>query len=976
MDTVSAQRRIRIAARAEPAEGASWPCQIVSFSVEGLRVRYPVSREDTISRGFESGERRLHLGFRSRSSARLCHIRVRMVRYAGGVLEARFDEQPLRCFEMLLEAAGLASQEAESRSQATVPDVHTIVRQCAGAWIAALEPLLRRSFRALPRMLARHAREASTTQDAESFREAAGLLLNQRDRIWQSVARSLQAGFDEEAQQPPACADWLGVRVMAARAGQRYEATLALLDWRFEALGRTDLSGDQGPLTPQRLCAAFAAALEQEGFSRHISRRIYPVFEQDVLLVLGPIYAQLHEVFLRHDPRHGGTDRHTLTECARPARYKSPDQRLQEARVAARNAVVRTLPSLMEPDDWRPESLTQAGSFVTARKLWVCLGMMDDQTLSDSSTSLTVSAPVRAALERLRQAETSVQAQPLQKRVAAWLASNEEQSMPAELTAATGLVERLVHSLCESPRLTERGRWCLRRLETALLVTAVSEPQSLDQADHPLRRIIDLIGHLDTADHHETRDWPRDIYYRIERLARGLAGHRELEGTVALLRERLQDREVRHQRHMRPALKAVEGAEKLAEAARITDDALDDRLLGRSVPAPVLQLVENGWRDLMALSYLRSASQEGEWSDCLTVLDELLALDEKGPATDPQALMERVRSGLGEIAVARPEEVLQGLETYLYQPDQSRSVRLSGGFSAPVQEPEAAATGEHRLWRLRLEQMTPGAWFLDDSAGDAPVPVRLAWCNERRSEFLLVTPTGKKWAQRHAAEMAEHLVTEKLIPIARQDLQLFNEATRRLIEEFQTQLTEAVSTDPLTGLPLAREYRRRLGRLLTGAGQGGDQALAVVELAPSVRSPELIRKAATLLEEQLPPDGLAGVLESGLFAVLLPADAVDVWLNWLMGQLKRDLSETDGGGVVRGGVAMADPGIVTTRHWLSLALDACRSAPFQSHPTFRYGAVSSERAQYVLRLADRLAGHHELDHGAFLLKAHRVIPLH
>ena len=976
MDTISSQRRIRIAARAEPAQGASWPCQIVSFSVEGLRVRYPVSREDTISRCFAGGDSCLHLGFRSRASDRLCYMRVRMTRYASGILEAHYDEQPLRCFEMLLEAAGLARKEPLEAAAAPQAAPRIIVSQCAGTWLDALEPLFRRSLGALPRLLTRHAREAASAEEAESFREAAGQLLKQRDRIWQSVARSLRAGFEGGTDALPACSDWLGVRVMAARAGQRYEATLALLHWRLEALGRDDLSGDQGPLTPQRLCGAFAAALEQQGFSRRINRRIYPVFEQSVLLALGRVYSQLHEVFLRHDPRRGGTQRYRLTECASPARYKSPDQRLQEARVATRKAVVPALPSLMEPDDVRPESLTSEGRFVTARKLWVCLGMLDEAIVRDSDASLVVPAQVRSSLRRLRQAESSVQAQPLQKRVAAWFDCSEQQTMPGELAVAAGLVERLVQSLCESPRLTQRGRWCLRRLETTLLETAVSEPQILDRTDHPLRRIIDLIGHLDTADHRETRDWPRDLYHRIERMARGQSGHSGLEATVTMLRGLLQSREERHQRKLRPALKAAEGSEKLAEAARITDDALDDRLLGRAVPAPVLQLVENGWRDLMALSYLRSAGQEGEWSECLALLDALLSLAGKGPAADPDALMERVQSGLGEIALAQPDEVLRALQAYLHAPEQSRSVRLSDGFCKPDREPEAAATGEHRLWRLRLEQMTPGAWFLDESSADAPAPVRLAWCNERRSEFLLVTPSGKKVAQYNAGEMADHLVTQRLMPIARQDLQLFNEATWRLIEQFQTQLTESVNTDPVTGLPVAREYARRLGRFLTLAHQGREQALAVVELASSVQSPVCLQQAAALLDEQLPPEGLAGVLDSGLFAVLLPAEGAGIWLNWLMGQLSRILAPRHGEGVVRGGVAMGDPGIVTTRHWLDLARDACRGAPFQSSPTFRYGAVSVERARYVLRLADRLAGHHELAHEALLLKAHRIIPLH
>jgi len=119
---------------------------------------------------------------------------------------------------------------------------------------------------------------------------------------------------------------------------------------------------------------------------------------------------------------------------------------------------------------------------------------------------------------------------------------------------------------------------------------------------------------------------------------------------------------------VRTAIKAVEGSERVNEAARVTDEALDDRLFGEPVPRPVLRFVEDEWRNLMMLHYLRSESQEGRWSEALELLDAILDANDPGSQIRAEELLDRLRAFRERTPEQCSDESLENLEEYLRHP--------------------------------------------------------------------------------------------------------------------------------------------------------------------------------------------------------------------------------------------------------------------------------------------------------------------
>ena len=740
----------------------------------------------------------------------------------------------------------------------------------------------------------------------------------------ESIAVALRNNYDgvtDTTESTQDGADWLILGVLAQRARHRHEAGVGLLHSRLADLGLESACVEPGPLGPEALCRVLGQSVRSRGCSRQESRDLYRRFEVGVLQQLGSVYAGLHSVLARNSAvaNAAGDPGMLLHMSASPRRM--PGNRRREAEIAVRQLATSPLPSLIEPEELR------RGPFDGHRRI----------------------EAVRVLHAKLN------------KQICA------DSGFPA------ALVPTLVESLCHSPRLTARGRQLIQSIEPMIARILTRDPGALDASEHPLRRLLNRIGHLDTADHHLDAPWSPELYHPLMAMNSDGSENRAIAEASTAFRRELEAREATYQRQVRTAIKAVEGSERLSEAARVTDEALDDRLLGEPVPRPVLRFVEEEWRNLMVLRFLRNESQDGPWSEALELLDAILDASEVNAATAPQELIARISRALREELEEQPRgDALAQLVEHLHNPHRSRHVKLSAGFRMqPGRTPENGAKPVPGHWEKSLETMPVGTWFLEKREEGATRPIRLAWASDHRRRFLLVGPMGRRVADLTLEDMARRLSQGALLPISRHDQALVDEGLDRLLETLYRRLVERVITDPGTGLCDAGEFRRRVSGMLVAVPPTREHSLIVIGWqGGSAEAAILVR----LLHEQLPPGALMGRLDGNRIALLFQGQAVDNWLVPMLRRIHRVLGS--GVGNVRAGVAVGDPAIVTAERWLALACRACDSAPFEWPPAFRYSSVPADRMRHLVRLADRLASTEPLRRNELLLRALRIIPLH
>ncbi|XOZ32901.1 DUF1631 family protein [Halomonadaceae bacterium KBTZ08] len=590
-----------------------------------------------------------------------------------------------------------------------------------------------------------------------------------------------------------------------------------------------------------------------------------------------------------------------------PSRALSARTRGHQAEVAVQQAVIPPVPSLIEPANLRPD--TRSGP-----ALQEAVAQLHDPGQADGS------------------------------------------AFPA------ALIPGLVRAMAESPRMTGRGRALLEWLMPVIERCLERTPEALSRSGHPLRRLLNRLGDLETADHENPGPWPEALL-RVLRSSAVLDEEALTEATRILGRE-LQQRDEVHRRNLRRVTKAVAGSERLREAEAATDRALDERLLGAPIPLVVLRFVENDWRNRLVLLHLHEGAAGPTWQKALALLDALLAHHEHAGTTATDGISEWLEAICTDPGDFEAAQAMIG--NCLDQTGEQERVRLSEGFA----QAEETSTEDERLqqWRPGLEALPVGSWFTDEHQGQPPV--RLAWTNASRGRFVLVTPSGRKQYDLSLAELAHEVAEGRLIPVTRQDHYLVDEAQGRLLERLYEQRIQETITEADTGLVHREAFLGWLERTLCNAPLDRKHALVILGWDGVMEASAV----ASEVRREFGSGDMIGRVGARRLAFRCRREGLEPWLVLLMQRCNAQVAEA--GNHVCAGVAVGDPAIVTAARWYHLAEAALRQVSLEHPPAFRFASVPAERSHYIRQLVDRLAGNGALRQDELVLQAQRLIPLH
>lgn len=524
------------------------------------------------------------------------------------------------------------------------------------------------------------------------------------------------------------------------------------------------------------------------------------------------------------------------------------------------------------------------------------------------------------------------------------------------------LVPTLIRSMGDSPRMTDRGRALLAWQQPLIERVLERSLSALTTPAHPLRQLLNRIGHLETADHESPGPWPEAFLQALR--ARDASDTDVLAKASGILSSELESREATYLCNLRRVTKAVAGSERLCEAEAATDRALDARLLGGPIPLAVLRFVESEWRNRMVMLHLYEGEPGEVWHQALALLDRLLAHARSSSAGDASLRSQLEALCADDVAYDR---ALGALALYLRDPDAEEFVRLSEGFAQDA-EPEPADQQRLDQWVPSLEALAVGSWFID--AGSGMRPLRLAWTNARRRRFVLVTPTGRKHYDLAMPEFARLVADGDLVPISRQDQSLVDEGLGRLMDDLYEDRIREHTTDPETGGSTPGAFVRWLERSLHGSPLDREQALVVLRWGNGMEPGVVVG----VLQEMLGSDAVIGRAGTRQLVFRCHCEGLESWLVMLMDRCNALVA--DGRAHLCAGVAVGDPAIVTAERWYQLAMEAAWQAPVEAPPAFRFASVPAERSRYIRRLVDRMAGNGLLRRDELMLQAQRIIPLH
>ncbi|WP_028240141.1 DUF1631 domain-containing protein [Stutzerimonas azotifigens] len=210
------------------------------------------------------------------------------------------------------------------------------------------------------------------------------------------------------------------------------------------------------------------------------------------------------------------------------------------------------------------------------------------------------------------------------------------------------LVSMLFEFILDDRTLPDSLKALIARLQIPILKVAVLDKTFFSRGNHPARRLLNEIASaaMGWGDQDDAR---RDsLYQKIEQVVSRLLN--DFTDDPAIFSELLADflaysgDERRRSELLEQRTRDAEEGRAKAEAARQdVERALNQRLLGQTLPEVVVRLLQEAWSKVLLLTCLKHGTQSEEWQSALDTMDLLIwSVAPHEESAERQRLLEEV----------------------------------------------------------------------------------------------------------------------------------------------------------------------------------------------------------------------------------------------------------------------------------------------------------------------------------------------
>ena len=420
-----------------------------------------------------------------------------------------------------------------------------------------------------------------------------------------------------------------------------------------------------------------------------------------------------------------------------------------------------------------------------------------------------------------------------------------EQMVRREAKHREGLAQELMSYVNDAPDMTESLAAWMQMLGAPLAREAAADHQFFQNKQHPLREIVDGLGHLQmfraSPDSDSGNDPIREQVSEILRpIGEGETDPEVLRSIAEALGELTSGQSRLYQRNVERVVEASEGRDRVRRARREVSTEIRRRYAGRRVPEVVPQLLEVGWRAVLELAAINAFEGDTAYTTCLGLLDSVVA-GLGGEAFEPEPfepdavrLIERIEKELGSVAFDpfRRAAVETRLREELTNPEMAGAELVS--MSIPEEEVEDTAADacpegiSEVVWTSLLErcaEIEVGARVRLFGEEDGDRELRVAWIRADLEVFVLVDHRGLRARDLQLAELALGL-HENRIEIEQPDGRpLSDRAVDSILVRMEERLAHQAKHDSLTGLINRQQFHSAVQKALEMPARSGDSGV-------------------------------------------------------------------------------------------------------------------------------------------------------
>ena len=435
--------------------------------------------------------------------------------------------------------------------------------------------------------------------------------------------------------QDDALEESVAVDAMVAKVMSRDSMALSHLTLRLNAMISKKLDDKSNPLGPVLLCEFFMDACSSLGVEIKVKLIILKLFEKYVLSDLDQLYANANQGLVaagvlpelkstpaRRNPNRPGTAAHGSREDSSApgmSHGEYADDSVQEVFGALQELLSQVRGSAL------PRREQPAGAMpISSNDLMRLLSHMQQRAPVQPSADFDLREQLELLLGRAS-------------------AKSGKARVVGEVDEdVINLVSMLFEFILDDRTLPDSLKALIGRMQIPMLKVAVLDKTFFSRGSHPARRLLNEIASA-ALGWGDQDDAQRDsLFQKIEQVVQRLLNDfvddpvifsELLADFMAFTGDERRRSELLEQR----TRDAEEGSAKAELARRQVEQALNERLLGKTLPEVVVRLLQQAWSKVLMLCCLKHGVESAEWQAAIATMDDLIWSVE--PHEDPEARM-------------------------------------------------------------------------------------------------------------------------------------------------------------------------------------------------------------------------------------------------------------------------------------------------------------------------------------------------
>lgn len=573
----------------------------------------------------------------------------------------------------------------------------------------------------------------------------------------------------------------LAVSSMVSKAENRYHRELFALNMRFaQMVGIPDLTTRQNPVGPNSLAEGFRSAMRQWSGDLGVRLVVFKLFDRYVMGYIGGLYDDLNDALVEAG---------VLPKIVQRVRRNPVAPSVQRARQDGAD------------QDGAAGNLSageQAGDEVSQEQILGMLGQLLSMQRNVGAANLysgrlpgSGNQPHFAHLPAVNSNELVDALHELQHEasVEAPVSRDEIEQLQGEMLVNLGrqldmgsseapakrlnqvdqdvidVIGMLFDFILDDGNVPDAMKALLGRLQIPMLKVAVLDRTFFGNKQHPARRLLNTLARAAMAWVDDGDRSGKSLYGRIETVVTRILS--EFSNDVGLFAEIYDDFNHFVEREARGAEVAEErinqvtrGQEQLLIARRRVAEVLNDfRVAQPDLPLAVVNILREGWHDVMLLAFLREGEESAAWKHAYEAVEELIwSVQPKIETADRQRLLKaipellkKLRDGLNNISFDqhRAGQLFKDLQACHIaalrgESDTVETLPLDEAIPEAIvlaNEPEPEVIEDEHYARAR--SLAVGQW-LDWQRDDAWVRGKLSWRSEVSNNCIFVNRKGMK----------------------------------------------------------------------------------------------------------------------------------------------------------------------------------------------------------------------------------------